>query len=219
MKDYKAVLFDLDGTITDPKVGITSAVQHALAKSGIVVDDIDTLTPFIGPPLSNSFKEFYGFNDQDAKRAVEYYREYFSAKGMYENEVYPGMQELLQALRGKGCRVLVATSKPSVFARKILKHFGLYKYIDCIVGSYLDGRRMEKDQVVRYAVKWLRDMPREAMVMVGDRKFDVLGARAHGIDSIAVAFGYGSVEELESCEPTRIAHTVEELKSLLLGTE
>lgn len=207
---YKNVLFDLDGTLTDPKQGITKSVQYALAKFGIQVENLDILDPFIGPPLEISFMEFYHFNKDEAKQAVAYYREYFSVTGIYENVLYPGMEELLIALKKKGKRLIVATSKPTVFAEEVLKYFKIDGYFDGIYGSNLDGSMVEKTEIIRHIVKNI--LPKdESIVMIGDRKYDMIGAQNNGIDTIAVGYGYGSEDELKICEPTYYVHDVDEL--------
>jgi phosphoglycolate phosphatase len=210
------VLFDLDGTLTDPKAGITRSIQHALRKRGLEPPDADALAPLIGPPLEHSFREAFGFSPAEARRAVEDYREYFSDRGLYENEVYAGIPELLARLRAEGRRLALATSKPTVFAERILEHFDLARHFERVVGSFLDGTRVEKSEVVATALAGVAGVPLERVVMVGDRKHDVHGARANGIDAIAVAYGYGSEAELRGAEPTRLAASVDELGRLLL---
>ncbi|MET3846511.1 HAD hydrolase-like protein [Paenibacillus sp. OAE614] len=141
---YKHLLFDLDGTVTDPKIGITKSVQYALNKFGIQEDDLDKLEPFIGPPLKNSFMEIYSFSEDQALQGVEYYREYFRERGIFENELYPGMQNVLKQLQDDGFTLYVATSKPKVFADEILKYFEVDHYFEWVVGSHLDGTLSDK---------------------------------------------------------------------------
>lgn len=215
MAIYDTILFDLDGTLTDPKIGITKSVQYALSKFGIIVENPDTLTPFIGPPLKDSFIEFYSFSERKAYEAIEMYREYYSVTGKYENIVYPGIMDLLSCLKDQGRRLVVATSKPTVFSEDILKHFNLYSYFDFVAGSELDGTRTAKDEVIRYALSLLESHDTSKTVMVGDRKYDVLGAKSAGIDSVAVAYGYGSNEELMDTQPSFLAYTVDDLKNIL----
>ena len=214
---WRAVLFDLDGTLTDPKVGITRSIQHALRKRGMTPPDADALEPLIGPPLERSFREHFGLDAIEARRAVEDYREYFSVQGLYENEVYPGIPELLRGLRASGRRVGLATSKPTVYAERILEHFDLAKHFELVVGSHLDGTHVEKAEIVATALAGVSGVLPERVVMVGDRKHDVQGARANGIDAIAVTWGYGTREELSAAEPTSLAGSVEELRRLLLA--
>ncbi len=222
MKKY--VLFDLDGTLTDPMVGITTCVQYALAAAGIEEPDLQKLTPFIGPPLKQSFMEFYGFSDEEAEQAVEKYRERFKDVGIFENEVYEGIPKLLSSLKKEGMLLSVASSKPEVFVKRILTHFSIDSYFDAVVGSELDGRRTDKKEVVAEALKRLyeKDAAQDAerrkhTYMVGDRKFDIIGAKAEGVISVGVTYGYGSEEELLAEKPDFLAHSVDELKEILLG--
>lgn len=212
---YDAIFFDLDGTLTDPKVGITKSVQYALAKYGIHEKNLDNLTPFIGPPLMDSFQEFYSFSPQQARQAMEYYREYFAATGIYENVVYPGIQPLLERLTSAGKRLIVATSKPTLFSQQILRHFALDDYFDFVVGSNMDGTRTAKTEVIEAAVDQIRAVSKKRMIMVGDRKFDVIGAQNNGIAAAAVLYGYGSEAELEQTGPEFLAASVEELNDIL----
>lgn len=210
---YDVILFDLDGTLTDPKPGITKSVQYALSKMDIIEEDIEKLTPFIGPPLKASFKEFYNMSDEQATQAIVYYRERFSTVGLYENMVYVGMQELLEELQNRGKKLYVATSKPSVFAIKILEHFRLIHFFQAVIGSELDGTRVEKTEVIKFVLSTIED--RSRIVMIGDRKYDIMGARENQIDAIGVAYGYGSYEELETAKPNYIVNTVSELRAVL----
>lgn len=213
---YTHIFFDLDGTLTDPKEGITNSVAYALASFGIQ-EDPDRLTPFIGPPLIDSFMEFYHFDLPTAQKAVEKYREYFSQKGIFENKVFSGTQPLLAQLKAAGKAVCLATSKPEVFARQILEHFHMDGYFDEIVGSCLDGARTKKGEVIGEVFARLGEKcPDKAMcVMVGDRLHDIHGAQENGLDSIGVTFGYGSQEELTQAGATHIAHSFEELAQIL----
>lgn len=213
---YTHIFFDLDGTLTDPKEGITNSVAYALASFGIHADP-DRLTPFIGPPLIDSFMEFYHFDLPTAQKAVEKYREYFSRRGIFENRIFPGTQPLLAQLKSQGKTVCLATSKPEVFARQILEHFHMDDYFDEIVGSCLDGTRTKKGEVIGEIFTRLEEnCPDKARcVMVGDRLHDIQGARENGLDSIGVTFGYGSLEELQQAGATHIAPSFEELARLL----
>ncbi|MBO8158199.1 HAD family hydrolase [Thermosyntropha sp.] len=216
MLRYKNILFDLDGTLTDPKVGITKSVQYALNKMGIKEDDLDKLTKFIGPPLAHSFMEFYNFNEKEAYQAVEFYREYFACRGMYENQVYEGIRGLLDKLCRKGGRLIVATSKPTVFARKILEHFNLIHYFADVIGSNLDGTRVDKGEVLKEALRVMDIKDLEKTVMIGDRKHDVIGAHRNNIKAIGVIYGYGGREELEKAGADYVVSTVKELENLLI---
>lgn len=217
MKQY--LLFDLDGTLTDPKVGITTCVQYALSALGIEEPDLDKLTPFIGPPLSESFQSFYGMDEQQAKTAVEKYRERFQNIGIFENQVYKGIPGMLKTLQEKGFHLAVASSKPTVFVERILEHFKLERYFEVVVGSELDGTRVKKEEVVQEALRRLfgeKRVEKDKVYMIGDRKFDVEGAKAMGIESVGVAYGYGSMEELMQAHADYIVRSVEELKHFLL---
>ncbi len=215
MKTYDVVLFDLDGTLTDPQVGITRSIQYALAKFNIAEPDLDRLIAFIGPPLVESFKVYYGFDDRQAWQAREYYREYFAVQGIYENAVYPGIPALLSALARQGTRLMVATSKPTLYAEEIVRHFDLAPFFELVAGSHMDGTRTDKQEVIEYVITHLSGVAKGRIVMVGDRKHDIIGARKAGVDCIAVAYGYGEPAELKQEKPAYIAHTVAELAVLL----
>ena len=211
----KTILFDLDGTLTDPGIGITNSVMYALERFGIAVEDRRTLYKFIGPPLLDSFRTFYGFSDAQAQAALTAYREYFGARGLFENTVYPAVPRMLETLRGAGYTLCVATSKPEEYAGQILAHFGLDGYFSLLAGNTLKEERPTKGAVIAYALKTLR-LPPEAAVMVGDRAHDVIGAAENGVASVGVLYGYGSREELETAGAGRIAETVEALERLLM---
>ena len=230
---FSYILFDLDGTISDPKPGITGSVQYALRLMGIEETDADRLTAFIGPPLRDSFREFYGMDEKQAEQAVAGYRERFATVGLYENTLYPGMAGMLAGLQAAGCHLAVASSKPEHFVRQILDYFQITDYFEVIVGSGLDGSRAGKEEVIREALdRWFgvnaqeQDDPEgkegdspglpEGIVMVGDRSFDVEGARAAGIPCVGVTFGYASPGELERSGADWLAGTVEELERILL---
>ncbi len=212
---YNTILFDLDGTLTDPKIGITKSVQYALAKLDIREPNLDQLVPFIGPPLVQSFKDFYGFTDLKARQAVSYYREYFAKTGIYENAVFPGIPQLLADLCQAGKKLAVATSKPTVFAEQIVKHFHLDGYFELVIGSNLDGTRVNKAEVIQFAVAALSYRNKEELIMVGDRRHDIAGARHNGIDSVAVTYGYGTIAELKEAGPVFLADSVDGLGEIL----
>ncbi len=215
MKPYKTVLFDLDGTLTDPGEGITKSVEYALHHFGISVNDRTELYPFIGPPLINSFQKYYGFSEQKAREAVIVYREYFREKGLFENQVYEGVPKMLEALKNTGKILLVASSKPEEFVITILKHFNLLPYFDFVGGAAMDETRTKKEDVVRYVLEKAAVSDLSTTIMVGDREFDVHGAHAHGMDALAVSYGYGSLEELTAAKPEYIANSPKEVFSLL----
>lgn len=181
-KDY--FLFDLDGTLTDPKEGITKSVQYALRHFDIEVNHLDELCCFIGPPLKDSFMEYYGFSEKQAREAIDIYREYFSGKGLYENKAYDGVAEVLQSFLAAGKKLYVASSKPEIFVRKILKHFELDSFFLFMGGADMEETRVKKADVIRYVLKecGIRDL--DKTVMIGDRKHDVLGAKETGIASV-----------------------------------
>jgi phosphoglycolate phosphatase len=214
LKQY--ILFDLDGTITNPKEGITKSVQYALHHMGIEVEDLDSLCKHIGPPLFDSFMEFWGFTEEEAKRAVKLYREYFTEKGMYENYVYEGIEDLLNSLKNAGKKIYMATSKPEKFAKMIAEYFHLDKYFHDICGASMDNSRIKKGDVIRYALDKNQLTDYNRIVMVGDRLHDIKGAGENQIDSIGVLYGFGTRAELEQAGAGHIVKTVSDLKNLLL---
>ena len=213
----KYILFDLDGTVTDPMIGITKSVQYALNKFDIEVEDLNELCKFIGPPLKDSFMNFYNFTEEDALNAITYYREYFSTKGLYENTVYENFEDMLISLKKKNKSLIIATSKPTVFAEKILEHFNLKKYFDFIAGSNLDNTRTKKADVISYALEQQGITEVSEIIMIGDREHDVIGAKALNIESIGVLHGYGSYDELSNSGANYIVKDVKELHSLLIS--
>ena len=215
--EWDNLLFDLDGTLTDPKVGITKSVQHALSAFGIEGKNPDDLCCFIGPPLKEAFMEFYGFEEEQAGRAVSLFREYYSAEGWLENEVYAGIEGLLQALVSQEKRLYVASSKPEVYVRKILKHFQLDSYFSFLGGADFEEIRVKKADVIRYVLEEGGILDLSRTVMIGDRKHDVEGARKLEIFSIGVLYGYGSREELQKAGVQMLAETVFDLRRKLTG--
>ena len=218
----KVILFDLDGTLTDPGVGITNSVMYALEKYGIIVSDRSELYKFIGPPLMQSFENYYGFDKNEAERAVSLYRQYFRDRGIFENQVYDGIKQLLGTLKAKGKVVGLATSKPEVYAKQILEHFELDGDFDFISGSMMSGERTDKGEVIAWAVQLLGEKQKqkytaEEMVMIGDREHDVIGARKNRITSIGVLYGYGSREELTEAGADAVVSSVGELAEMLTG--
>lgn len=211
--DYKYILFDLDGTLTDPKAGITKSVRYALNYYGIEVNDLDDLLPFIGPPLRDSFQEFYGFDEKKADEAVVKYREYFKTEGIFDNKVYPGIEQCLQTLLEAGKKLYVATSKPEQFAKQIIEHFNLSKYFEFVGGSEFNARE-KKGDVIDYVIKE-NQIPKDEVIMVGDRKHDLIGAHENQIPCIGVLYGYGTQDELTTYQADYIVETVENLADLL----
>lgn len=202
---YKTLLFDLDGTLTDPGLGITNSVMYALRKFDIHEDDRTSLYKFIGPPLRNSFEDYYGFSREQSELAVQYYREYFKDTGIFENVVYPGIPELLEQLKNSGRSLAVATSKPEAFALRILRHFELYGYFDFVAGAEMTEARNKKSEVIQYALDSLGITDRSSVIMIGDREHDVVGAKEAGLDCIGVLYGYGSYDELTAAGASFIA--------------
>ena len=216
MKKYSYIFFDLDGTLTDPFEGITCSVARALLHFGIKVTDQKELGRFIGPPLRDSFVRFYNIPADRVEEAISVYREYFSVKGLFENRVYEGIRELLCALYERDVRIVLATSKPEVYARRITEYFGIDKYFYKQCGATLDGTRDTKGQVISYA---LNECEAEAdeVLMVGDRSHDILGAYECGIDAVGVLWGYGTREELEGAGAMSVYSSVAEFTDAMLG--
>lgn len=208
---YDYLLFDLDGTLTDPAEGITNSVAYALNKFGIEVKDKSTLYKFIGPPLVDAFSEYYGFSKEDSEKATAYYRETFRVKGLFENRVYDGVYEMLEVLKAKGKKLVIATSKPEEFTLRILKHFDLLKYFDFVAAATFDESRNSKDKVITYALEQLKINDLTKVVMIGDRHHDIDGANDNGIDSIGVLWGFGSRDELKTAGATYIAENMSNL--------
>ncbi len=194
MFDY--YLFDLDGTLTDPGLGITNAVMYALSKYGISVNDREQLYKFIGPPLLDSFHEYYGFDDEQCAEALAYYREYYSVTGLLENEVYDGIIDLLKQLKAAGKTIILATSKPEEYSVRILEHFNLLEYFDDVSGATMDEKRSKKDEIITYALRKNNIVDTNKCVMIGDRKYDILGGKKNHLKTMGVLYGYGSHEEL-----------------------
>ncbi len=216
---YRYILFDLDGTLSDPKVGICTSFQYALSKLGIDEPDIDKLEPVIGPPLKESFANMYNLGEEEIQQGITYYRERYSDVGKFENEIYPGIPELLRDLKKKDRVVAVSSSKPTVYVEEILEHFGIREYFDYVVGALLDGTRDKKEDIINETIRQMFDGAEpdyDEIVMVGDRKYDIEAAINVGISNIGVTYGYGSREELEEAGATKIVNTVEGLRSLLL---
>lgn len=211
------IFFDLDGTLTDSAPGIIHSVQYALKKYGIEAEEND-LRSFIGPPLVHSFQDRFGFDHDKALEAVAYYREYFTAGGMFENSVYPGVEEMLQKLKEDGLMLAVATSKPELFSKQILEHFALTRYFDFIGGAAMDETRTTKVEVLSYALQELQVDPAKA-VMIGDRENDMEAASLLGTESIGVLYGYGSKEELANAGAKVFAETPMDICRIISGWE
>lgn len=218
MTEYKVLLFDLDGTLTDSQEGILNCARHALITGGYPVPEEDALKSFIGPPLLDSFQGLCGMPYEEAAAAVVRYRERFSTVGLFENRVYEGIPELLECLRSAGYRLAVATSKPEVYTLRILEHFGLLEYFEAVAGCSLEKEGETKADMIRLAMRrlGLTEEEKPFVLMIGDRKHDVLGAKECGIDCAGVYYGYAPEGELEHYGARYIAADVAELKTLLL---
>ncbi|QWI72244.1 HAD family hydrolase [Bacillus mycoides] len=208
---YTTFLFDLDGTVTDPKKGIVNSVLYALEKVGIEELHVSELDSFIGPPIQQSFVERYNMNEGEVERAVFYFREYLKQRGLLENSVYEGIPNLLKQLKDTGNRLFIATSKPTIFARQVIEHFQLTNYFEDIIGSNLNGTRIKKEEIIAHILQQNEGLNKEEVVMIGDRKHDIIGANHNGIASIGVLYGYGSENELIEVSVTHIAKDIEEL--------
>jgi len=214
---YDIILFDLDGTLTDPKEGITKSVQYALEKMGYFEPDLDKLTSFIGPPLTDIFMSQYGMTLEEASQSVLKYRERFSTVGLFENFVYPGIPKLLEELSQSGVSLALATSKPEIFSLKIMEKFDLGKYFTCMVGSGLNGELIDKAAVIEEVFKRLKSDNFNSAIMIGDTKYDIIGAQKNNIKSIGVKYGYGSQRDLEEAGADYIVDTVDDLSDLLFN--
>lgn len=214
MPHFDVMLFDLDGTLTDSLPGITRSIQFALVQMGIALEDPGQLARYVGPPLAQTFEQAFHLSPADARRALAFYREYFAVTGIFENAVYPGIPELLAEL-APSATLILATSKPTVYAERILAHFSLAPYFTAIIGSFLDGRRVEKAEIIHDALCTAPSHTRA--VMIGDREHDILGARANGIATIGVNYGYALPGELVAARPDHLATSVEDLRTHLLG--
>ena len=210
MRKYKYLFFDLDGTLIDPLDGISFSASMALGRFGIYVTDKQELSRFIGPPLRDTFTEKYGIPEDRVDEALHEYRKYYSVRGVFESEVYEDIPLLLAALWKEGYKILLATSKPEVFAKKILQYHRIDMYFWDICGANLDGTREKKEEVVEFAMSVCRASPDEVL-MIGDRSYDVLGAKVHGIDCAGVLWGYGTREELEQAGADYVYGSVRDL--------
>lgn len=216
MKHYTHLFLDLDGTLSDSAPGIVRSAQYALEAFGIHVDNLDDLLCFVGPPLEESFQEFYHLTPSQADEAVKVYRRRYEKIGVYENALYPGIPQFLDKARQAGKVLMVATSKPQRMADLVLSHFGIVDRF-AFVGGREDSSRRTKEEVIRYVMKENGLTRTEDIVMIGDRKHDVLGAKAVGLDSVGVLYGYGGRDEFQAAGATYIVDTLKELEELLLA--
>ena len=214
---YKYILFDLDGTLTDPSLGITNSIAYALKKNNIEPPEREKLYKYIGPPLIDSFMEDYGFSHDGAVKALWDYREYYEEAGIFENSVYEGIEDLLKSLYESGKKIYLATSKPEIYAVQILEHFNLAQYFTFIAGNTMAEDRHHKVDVINYLYTERPEIEKQKAIMVGDRNYDVNGAHGAGIKCIGVLFGFGDEAEMKEANADFIAPKVSDLKNILLG--
>ncbi len=216
MKNYKVIIFDLDGTLSNSQKGILNSLRYALEKFGIYEPDDSNIIHFIGPPMYDELVRTYNFSDEDAKKGVEIYRERYTPIGLYETEIYPGTEEMLKGLKAAGKVIAMATSKPQGMAEEVLKHLGIYDYFDFVQGADLVGPIQSKESVINELLKKLGDYEKEELLMVGDTHFDIDGANAVGIDSVGVAYGFGDNEDMLSKGALAIADDAKDLLNMLV---
>lgn len=213
---YNTILFDLDGTLTDSGLGVIKSIKYALSQFDIHENDLNKLLLFIGSGLEESFRSIYSFSADKARQAVDYYREYFAARGIYENDVYTGIPELLDDLFEYECRMAVATLKPKIFADRVLRYFEIDGYFERVIAPSLAETEIDKTEIIARALEIISPHNLTRTVMIGDRKHDINGAQTAGIDSIAVTYGYGDLQELQKAGATHLVESVEDLKKLLI---
>ncbi len=214
---FTHILFDLDGTLTNPRLGIGNSLKYALRQMQIDGFSNEILEQFVGPPLQDSFKRLFGMNERSTALAVEHFRTYFGEKGLFENEPYQGIGELLEELHLSGKHVYVVTSKLEKYAKIIMQHFEFDRYLDDLQGAEATGEHSGKGQLIEQLMTRNRIKPSASVVMIGDTHYDLIGARENNISSIAVSYGFGTPETLTNCNPNYLADSVEELAELLLG--
>ena len=212
--NFDTLLFDLDGTLTDSTEGIVRCLEYALERMGFDIPE-DT-NKFLGPPLYRSFAEFCGMNEEQVNEAVRIFRERYSTVGLFENRVYDGVPEMLKRLRDGGKRIMVATSKPEVYAVRIFDRFGLSQFFEIVGGANINGTRNDKDEVIEYVLEKAGISDRNSVLMIGDRRQDVLGAHKTGLKCMGILWGFGSIEELTEAVADFIAETPEKAADMLL---
>jgi phosphoglycolate phosphatase len=217
MPRFTHIIFDLDGTLTDPRQGIGNSIAHALNKMNISGFNGSVPDGFIGPPLQQGFSELFGLNDRETELAVEYFREYYSAQGLFENQPYPGVMELLEKLDYAGKKMFLATSKLETFAVQICEYFGFSEYIIQLKGADYKGEKATKTTIIFDLLQKQKLLPLEKTVMIGDTVFDVIGGKQNDLSTIAVTYGFGKVDELLTAEPDFWAESVEELYEILMA--
>lgn len=218
MKTYQIIAFDLDGTLTEPSAGIVASFKYAHEKMGIKYSSEEDLKKFIGPPIRDVWTKTYGLSNEQAELAVKYFREYFSEYGWWNNVLFDGVHEMLKTLKSRGKKLILATSKPEKFAIKIMEKFDIAKYFDFLGGASLDGSRDTKESVLSYALSSIgvnTDKEKQSAILVGDRFYDAVGAKACNIDSLGVLYGHGSMQEINSCGFNYVVKTVNEICDIL----
>jgi phosphoglycolate phosphatase len=216
MKKFNLIIFDLDGTLTDPSLGITKGISHALTQMGMIPQPLNELKHFIGPPLIDTFMDHYKLSKYESEKAIKIFREYYSEKGLYENVPFHNINTLLNSLKNSEIKLAVATSKPQEFSEKILNHFLLGKYFDIIQGATMDNSLAHKKDIICETLKKFPEIEKEKIIMIGDRKYDIEGAKENGILSIGVNYGFADPGEIEATSPDFIAESIEELFKILL---
>ncbi len=214
---FTHLLFDLDGTLTNPRLGIGNSLKYALYQMQIDGYSDEILERFVGPPLQDGFKNLFGLNERNTNLAVEHFRTYFGEKGLYENEPYSGISELMEELHLSGRRIYVVTSKLEKYAKMIIRHFEFDRYIDDLQGAEASGKHSGKGQLIGELMTRNRISASSSVVMIGDTNYDMIGAKEQNISTIAVGYGFGTRESLNACNPDYLVETVDELGELLLG--
>ncbi|MDP2115319.1 MAG: HAD hydrolase-like protein [Bacteroidota bacterium] len=217
MPQFTHILFDLDGTLTNPRLGIGNSLKYALRQMQIDGYSSEILERFVGPPLQDGFKNLFGLNERNTNLAVEHFRTYFGEKGLYENEPYSGITELLEELHLSGKHIYVVTSKLEKYAKMIVRHFEFDRYIDDLQGAEATGKHSGKGQLIAELMERNRILPSSSVVMIGDTHYDLIGAKENEISCIAVGYGFGTPESLSACDPDYLVESVDELVELLLG--
>jgi len=215
MRKLRNILFDLDGTIIDPKEGIINSIIYSLDKMGLEEKETEQLRKFIGPPLVDSYIKYYNLNIEQANKAVSFYREYYSKKGIYQNGLYDNVKEMLLELKDLGYNLFIATSKPTFFAGKIIDFYGINHLFEEVIGSNLDNTRKDKFEIIKFILHKY-NLEKSQTIMIGDTKFDIVGAKKNNIKAIGVTYGYGTQRELEKEEAEFIIENIKELNTLIL---
>lgn len=217
MNKYKTIIFDLDGTLSNSKEGITKSIQYALASAGIEVEDVDSLEHFIGPPLDEELVRTYGMSKGEAQQLREVYRERYTPIGLYETHIYPGTEKMLAALKENGKTVALATSKPTEMAIEVLKYLNIHEYFDYIMGADMEGNRQSKEAVLLALLDEIKEEVNSTnAIMIGDTCFDVDGAKKVGLDTICVTYGFGDEQEMIEHGAIALVDSAEALEKILL---